>query len=289
MDSNQTLHDFVLNLITNAEARSAFQLDPEGTLNQAGLGDITAGDVQDVVPLVVDYASVQGPAGLTPAVPDPDLGTLGSDPLDAVQQLQLVTQQLAVAQPPGLDGNVAAASTIAVDAGTLGVAADGFGGIGVSAGPGGVSAGLSGENDVAATLDSAAVDAVDAVEPVTGGVTGSVGGAADGAVGSALDGGLGGLLGDGGPLGSGLVPELPDPAGVVDGVTDGHAPVSVPELELDEGAPAVGGVTGPVDETLDSVGGGLLEGDAGARSSADAEAEAGAGGRAGGPLDDILF
>ena len=32
MDSNPTLHDFVLHLITNQDARLAFQLDPQGTL-----------------------------------------------------------------------------------------------------------------------------------------------------------------------------------------------------------------------------------------------------------------
>ncbi|WP_424189181.1 IniB N-terminal domain-containing protein [Actinokineospora sp. G85] len=54
----QTLHDFVLNLLSDDAARSAFALDPAAALGGAGLGDITAQDVQDVIPLVIDYAPV---------------------------------------------------------------------------------------------------------------------------------------------------------------------------------------------------------------------------------------
>ncbi|PWU56369.1 hypothetical protein DLJ47_06365, partial [Micromonospora sp. S4605] len=60
VDANASLQDFVLNLLADAGARSAFDLDPEGALRAAGLNDITAADVQDVVPLVVDYAPVHG-------------------------------------------------------------------------------------------------------------------------------------------------------------------------------------------------------------------------------------
>jgi hypothetical protein len=53
----QTLHDFVLTLLTDAGARTEFISDPTGCLAGAGLGDITAVNVQDVVPLVIDSAS----------------------------------------------------------------------------------------------------------------------------------------------------------------------------------------------------------------------------------------
>ncbi|MFC7617459.1 IniB N-terminal domain-containing protein [Actinokineospora soli] len=53
---DQTLHDFVLTLLTDDAARSAFAADPGSCLSAAGLDDITATDVSDVIPLVVDYA-----------------------------------------------------------------------------------------------------------------------------------------------------------------------------------------------------------------------------------------
>lgn len=51
----QTLYDFVSTLLNDATARAEFVQDPAGVLERAGLGDITAEDVQDVVPLVMDY------------------------------------------------------------------------------------------------------------------------------------------------------------------------------------------------------------------------------------------
>ena len=53
-----TLHDFTLGLLTDLDAREAFQQDPLGCLEAAGLSDITAGDVHDILPLVLDAASV---------------------------------------------------------------------------------------------------------------------------------------------------------------------------------------------------------------------------------------
>src|SRR5690606_41876931 len=50
----QTLHDFVLNLLYDASAREAFAQDPAGTLESAGLDDITAEDVQDGLLFAVD-------------------------------------------------------------------------------------------------------------------------------------------------------------------------------------------------------------------------------------------
>ncbi|MDO3702752.1 IniB N-terminal domain-containing protein [Micromonospora sp. C28SCA-DRY-2] len=73
VDGHASVQDFVLNLLADPDARSAFDLDPEGALRAAGLHDITAADVQDVVPLVVDYAPVHG---LTPSV----LGAIAVDP-----------------------------------------------------------------------------------------------------------------------------------------------------------------------------------------------------------------
>ncbi|TKG69920.1 IniB N-terminal domain-containing protein [Prauserella endophytica] len=52
----QTLHDFVLGLLNDPASRLEFTQDPTHVLECAGLGDITAQDVQEVVPLVMDYS-----------------------------------------------------------------------------------------------------------------------------------------------------------------------------------------------------------------------------------------
>lgn len=85
--SDQTLHDFVLDLLTNDDARSAFAADPGSALQTAGLGDVTPQDVQEVVPLVVDYAP-----GLA------DLGSLGEGlPMDSLPTDSVIEQLKAVA------------------------------------------------------------------------------------------------------------------------------------------------------------------------------------------------
>ncbi|MFD4639014.1 IniB N-terminal domain-containing protein [Lentzea sp. NPDC058436] len=77
----QTLHDFTLNLLSDPEARSAFQLDPQGSLDAAGLGDVHPADIQELLPLVLDFA------------PTTALGDFGStiSGLDLDQQLDLMS------------------------------------------------------------------------------------------------------------------------------------------------------------------------------------------------------
>jgi hypothetical protein len=96
MESSPTLQDFVLNLIYDPAARSVFELDPESALQQAGLGDITAADVQQVIPLVLDYAPVTGITGLAGA-DDLTTGVANLDVAGAVAQLQTITSQVAFA------------------------------------------------------------------------------------------------------------------------------------------------------------------------------------------------
>jgi hypothetical protein len=184
MDSSPTLHDFVLNLLCDATARSAFELDPEGALEAAGLGDITAADVQEVIPLVVDYAPVQG---IPAFVPTDQLaaGVTEVDVAGAVRHLQAVTQQLALGVPqPAADVNAAAASAVTVSGGGLLTdplpvgGLDGLDGFpvlpgGVTTLPAGVGAdaGLSVDHDPAAGIDAGLV------APVGGTVTGAVSGA----------------------------------------------------------------------------------------------------------------
>ncbi|KAA2261949.1 hypothetical protein F0L68_14685 [Solihabitans fulvus] len=94
VNSDQTLHGFVLNLLSDPQALSAFQLDPEGTLHHAGLSDISAEDVQEVIPLVVDYAPVHGLGGLDHALGDLHVDTLQAGHSGAVAHLTFVTKAL---------------------------------------------------------------------------------------------------------------------------------------------------------------------------------------------------
>ncbi|RDI31102.1 hypothetical protein DFR72_104439 [Lentzea flaviverrucosa] len=92
-----TLHDFVLNLLSDPSLKDAFAADAQGTLEQAGLADITAVDVQEVIPLVLDLLPAT-PAGL-PAIDGVDLALptddlLADGPLGAISQLQAVASQL---------------------------------------------------------------------------------------------------------------------------------------------------------------------------------------------------
>jgi hypothetical protein len=190
MDSSTTLQDFVLNLIYDPAARSAFELDPHGTLQDAGLGDVTSADVQDVLPLVLDYAPVAGVTGIEglAAVDDLTTGVANLDVAGAVAHLQTITAQ-AGAAGSHLTGdlNVAAAGTVTVTADHLvsGVVGGGAGLYGSAVyGPGlfgdglfgqagahvvpdhGVLGGLDAGHDPAAGLDAVVT------APVEHGVTG---------------------------------------------------------------------------------------------------------------------
>ncbi|RLK61224.1 IniB N-terminal domain-containing protein [Actinokineospora cianjurensis] len=56
VESGQTLHEFVLGLISDDAARTAFAADPTGALSGAGLGAVSVQDLQDALPYVADYA-----------------------------------------------------------------------------------------------------------------------------------------------------------------------------------------------------------------------------------------
>lgn len=305
MHSTQTLHDFVLNLLTNPQARAAFELDPEGMLHDAGLSDITAADVQDVVPLVVDYAPVQGITALAPVGEDLGLSALNLDQAGVIGQLQGVAQQFTVgAHSTSADVNVAALGAITVDPAGLGVGASALG-IGVGVTPQGVETDLSGVHDVAETLDQGVVgpvgaEATGAVDTtvgtadgvVNGATDGLLGGAAHGALGGTVDGVLGtadGVLGTAGGLVGGTVNgQLGATSGLVDslnvgglgvsGLQDASVPaVNLPQLHAgDDDSSLLGGVTQTAGETLQGtgVGGGLLGG-IGVQGEAHSSADAG--------------
>jgi len=60
----QTLHEFALNLLSDPQALTAFNADPQGVLNAAGLGDVNAADVHEIIPLVMDTAPATVTEGL---------------------------------------------------------------------------------------------------------------------------------------------------------------------------------------------------------------------------------
>ncbi|MET8230643.1 IniB N-terminal domain-containing protein [Micromonospora sp. NPDC005298] len=253
MDSQQTLHDFVLDLLTNPDARSAFDLDPEGALHSAGLTDITAADVQDVVPLVVDYAPGQGLAPLAPVVGQLGLDPLVTDTTDVVGQLQSVAQQISVtSSPSGLDVKAGVLGAIAVDPSAVAAGVTVLPGIGLGVGPSGLDTDLTGVNDVAHTLDADVVQPVDGIaDPVLGDVTGTVGdtgGLLDTSDHGLLGGDLAGTQGHlGGVVGSLGVGDTLGGLGLTDGGGVGGVlpPLDVPST--------VGGVTHQVEGLLPGV------------------------------------
>jgi hypothetical protein len=94
--SDQTLHDFVLNLLNDEVARTAFSADPVTALADAGLHDISAQDVQEVIPLVVDYAPIDHLHNLDAALP-------GTPAESAIQQLQAVADVADAKITPAVD------------------------------------------------------------------------------------------------------------------------------------------------------------------------------------------
>ncbi|OLB65703.1 MAG: hypothetical protein AUI10_05600 [Actinobacteria bacterium 13_2_20CM_2_72_6] len=130
-----TLHDFVIHLLSDADARTAFDLDPDGALRDAGLHDVTPADVRDVIPLVADYAPAHV-AGLSGGLPAFGTSALGTDRDGVAHQVQFVTAQL-----PGSTGDL----TLAAAGGLRGVTSGVVGGISaVGAQPVSGDAGLSG-------------------------------------------------------------------------------------------------------------------------------------------------
>ncbi|MFI9010491.1 IniB N-terminal domain-containing protein [Actinosynnema sp. NPDC053489] len=218
--SPTTLHDFVLDLLSDPTALADFQADAEGTLARAGLSDISALDVQEVIPLVLDYV----PTGSLPALDGSLLEDLPLDLADAGQagaifRLKAVADQLAVSGATGA-GDVKAAI-----AGTLSADADGitlFGGVsswdlvdGAASAKLTVAGDFSAVGDVTDTLDGTLLTAHGQVGDLTSTATGTLDGAA------ATAGGVTGSL----PVADGLTSTafgaLDTLHGVVGGVTGG--------------------------------------------------------------------
>ena len=56
--ANQSLWEFLLNLLSDPEARAEFNEDPEGTLREAGFEDVSPHDLKDAIDLVNDQSEV---------------------------------------------------------------------------------------------------------------------------------------------------------------------------------------------------------------------------------------
>jgi hypothetical protein len=144
-----TLHDFTLGLLTDLDAREAFQQDPLGCLEAAGLSDITAGDVHDILPLVLDAASV--------ANVDAVSGVLGGE------------------LPAGLPADLPAVDTLKLFAGNVESVTSATGLAGVAA-PSAITAlvsDFSGLGDVSSTLDATVLKGTDVVSNVSDIATGN--------------------------------------------------------------------------------------------------------------------
>lgn len=97
-----TLHDFTLSLLRDPQALSAFQSDPKGVLSAAGLGDVTAADVHEVIPLVMDYAPASVVEKFDQAASADHLDQIAaapmpSGPAGAIDQLHQLTEQFSFA------------------------------------------------------------------------------------------------------------------------------------------------------------------------------------------------
>ncbi|SMD17024.1 IniB N-terminal domain-containing protein [Lentzea albidocapillata] len=130
-----TLHDFTLGLLTDLDAREAFQQDPLAALEAAGLGDLTPGDVQDILPLVLDAASVPNTGAI-------DEVLSGCGELPAVDQLTLIASNV-----EGITGTTGVSAPSAITA---------------------LTGDFSGLGDVSGTLDSTVLTAGDVVSNVSG-------------------------------------------------------------------------------------------------------------------------
>jgi len=281
MEFSPTLQDFVLNLIYDPGARSAFELDPHGTLEAAGLSDITAADVQDVLPLVLDYAplgTVPATAGLS-QVDEVTTGVAHLDVAGAVAHLQSITTQ--VGSGAYSDLGVAAAGTMTADHLVSGVVNTGLsvtGGLDLSHDP---AAGLDAVTHVpvaqhaavAGTLDTTITTATDltgslgvdtgsldvsGVHEATSSVTGSLGGLGGGVDGTlhGVDHAIGGLLPDGSVTG-GVTGDL---HGALHGGVDGGGLDSTIDHHLSTVTGLTDGLTHPAapEPTEPDAGHGLL-------------------------------
>lgn len=240
--SPNTLHDFVLDLLSDPTALADFRSDAAGTLARAGLSDISAVDVQEVIPLVLDYV----PTGSLPALDGSVLENLPLDVLDAgpasaIFQLKAVTDQLTLSGATGAgDLKAAVAGKLSADADDLTV----FGGVSswdMLDFAGHVKLTVAGDfsavGDVTDTLDGT----LNTVSGPVDGLAGTATGTLDGALATA--GGVTGTVADADSLTSTAFGTVDTLTGVVGNVTGGLTG----DLPGVGGLPAVGDLGGLTD------------------------------------------
>jgi len=202
IESTSTLHDFVLNLLSDPALKAAFAHDAQGTLEQAGLADITAVDVQEVIPLVLDLVpaadGLPTVEGLDLALPTDSL--LAQGPLGAISQLQAVTSQLTSSGVNLSDLHTSSAGVLAVDNNGLNLMAANKTLGALTSSSVGLGGDFSAVNDVTSVLDhtaspvtGAALDVADTATSTVDGTLATAGHAVPGADG--LLGHLGGVTG----------------------------------------------------------------------------------------------
>jgi hypothetical protein len=218
MNPAQTLHDFTLNLLNDSAARSAFGADPERVLSEAGLGDVTAADVHEVVPLVLDIAPVSSLGDQAFA-----LDSLDSQ-LGAIDQLKALTQNL------GVTDQITETNVLGSVSGVTAITQD-------------VTSVFTSANDLSHSLDSSVGDTANPVTAVTGAVGDVTGGDLTSGVTNGLTSGIAGgdVTGalDGGDLTSGLT------SGLSSSLTDG--------ADLTSGIGAVGSTVTDITSPLHAV------------------------------------
>ncbi|MEC3977354.1 IniB N-terminal domain-containing protein [Amycolatopsis sp. H20-H5] len=212
MDPAQTLHDFTMNLLNDSAARQAFGADPERSLSDAGLGDVSAADVHEVLPLVLDYAPVSNMNSLGNLGTDHGFGVPQDGPQGAIEQLKAFTQNFGVNDNPA-DANIANAAGLTAIAKNL--TGDFHSGADLSHGldssiVGNATGAITGNVDHAQGLGDVTSHVSDLTGAVSGGdATGAVSGgdltsAITGAVGNGHTQGLGDVTNHLGDLTSGI-------------------------------------------------------------------------------------
>jgi hypothetical protein len=218
MNPAQTLHDFTLNLLNDSAARSAFGADPERALSDAGLGDVTAADVHEVVPLVLDFAPVSSLGDQAFALDSID------SQLGAIDQLKALTQNL------GVSDQITETNLLNSVSGVTAITQD-------------VTGAFSSANDLSHSLDSSIGDTANPVTAVTGAVGDVTGGdltsgITNGLTSDLTGGDVTGAL-DGGDLTSGLT------SGLSSSLTDG--------ADLTNGIGDLGSTVGDITSPLHAV------------------------------------
>jgi hypothetical protein len=103
--SIETLQDFVMNLINDEAAKTAYAADPLSALKDAGLADLTPADVEEVLPLVADSLPAGVPSLDSLPLDVPGLDSLpGLDTLPGLDSLPGLDRVPGLDSLPGLDG-----------------------------------------------------------------------------------------------------------------------------------------------------------------------------------------